>query len=111
MDPVPSRCDGDPLCDLIPIHLDVFRGEQELLKRFLESYRLPLLRKASGYEPVECDIKYGRLSYQAMCYCILHDDNVLGAIFGLWKELRNASSWEEVEEAVWGDLNNYQGFS
>lgn len=45
------------------------------------------------------------------CYSILHDENVLGAMFGIWKELRLANSWEEVEEKVWGDLNNYSGFS
>lgn len=27
----------------------------------------------------------------------------------MWKELRTANTWEEVEEAVWGDLNNYMG--
>lgn len=41
------------------------------------------------------------------CYCILHEENVLGAIFSLWKELKTATSWDEVEEKVWGDLNNY----
>ncbi|KAG8503228.1 hypothetical protein CXB51_001046 [Gossypium anomalum] len=53
--------------------------------------------------------KFGRLSYQAMCYCILHDENVLGAIFSLWTELQTAETWEEVEQMVWGELSNYQG--
>lgn len=44
------------------------------------------------------------------CYCILHDDNVLGAIFSIWEELRSAESWEEAELTVWGELNNYKGF-
>uniref|UniRef100_A0A5B7AND4 Uncharacterized protein n=1 Tax=Davidia involucrata TaxID=16924 RepID=A0A5B7AND4_DAVIN len=101
---------GDPICDLIPIHLDVFRGDPCLLKRFLESYKLPLVRRISHHESVERGSKFGRLSYLAMCYCILHEDNILGAIFSLWKELRMAKSWEEVEETVWGDLNNYTGY-
>ncbi|KAL1344644.1 hypothetical protein HN51_018514 [Arachis hypogaea] len=92
---------GDPLFDLIPIYLDVFRGDSDLLKRFLESYKLPFASPIS---------KYARLSYVAMCYCILHDENVLGAIFTIWKELRSAKSWEEVELTVWGELNNYNGF-
>ncbi|KAI8006697.1 F-box protein [Camellia lanceoleosa] len=101
---------GDPICDLIPIHLDVFRGDPNLLKQFLESYRLPLARKISQHESVEGGgSKFGRLSFIAMCYCILHEDNILGAIFSLCKELRMAKSWEEVEETVWGDLNNYSG--
>ncbi|CAN4092437.1 unnamed protein product [Withania somnifera] len=98
---------GDPITDLIPIHLDVFRGDPRLLKQFLDSYKLPFVKtevnasaKSNGFQ---------RLSYRVMCYCILHDENVLGAIFGTWKELRMAKSWEEVEQAVWGDLNSYTG--
>ncbi|KAG8369197.1 hypothetical protein BUALT_Bualt15G0126100 [Buddleja alternifolia] len=99
---------GDPILDLIPIHLDIFRGDSYLLNQFLDSYKLPFVRKESLKESIE-DNKFGRLSYRAMLYCILHDDNVLAAIFSLWKELRTALSWEEVEERVWGDLNNYAG--
>ncbi|XXG40438.1 hypothetical protein AAC387_Pa01g1154 [Persea americana] len=107
---------GDPLYDLIPIYLDIFRGNPELLKQFMESYRLPFMRKPSEYGmlhngPTECGMKFQRISFHAMCYCILHEENVLGAIFSLWKESRTAKSWEEVEETVWGDLNHYQGFS
>ncbi|KAK4489957.1 hypothetical protein RD792_000611 [Penstemon davidsonii] len=97
---------ADPILDLIPIYLDIFRGEPVLLKQFLDSYKLPFMRKESLKQSVK-DNRFGRFSYRAMCYCILHDDNILGAIFSLWKELRIAESWEEVEEKVWGDLNNY----
>lgn len=100
---------GDPLFDLIPIYLDVFRGDSYLLKQFLESYKLPFASNISRDESTG-DQKFGRLSYVAMCYCILHDDNVLGALFGIWEELRSAKSWEEVELTVWGELNNYKGF-
>ncbi|XP_061353382.1 lysine-specific demethylase JMJ21 isoform X2 [Gastrolobium bilobum] len=99
---------GDPIFDLIPIYLDVFRGDSNLLKRFLESYKLPFASNIS--KPTEGGQKFGRLSYIAMCYCILHDDNVLGAIFSIWDELRSTKSWEEVELTVWGELNNYKGF-
>ncbi|XP_012447951.1 lysine-specific demethylase JMJ21 [Gossypium raimondii] len=99
---------GDSINDLIPMHLDVFRGNSDLLKQFLKSYKLSLMRKTpkQGSE----DDKYGRLSYHAMCFCILHDENVLGGLFKTWKELRAAESWEEVELQVWGELNNYEGF-
>ncbi|XP_066350009.1 lysine-specific demethylase JMJ21-like isoform X3 [Miscanthus floridulus] len=101
---------GDPICDIIPLHLDIFRGDTDLLKEFLRSYQLPLLRGESitdVYKSVR-NSKFSRASYRAMCYCILHEDNVLGAIFGLWKELRAATSWEDVENLVWGELNRYQ---
>ncbi|XP_057974918.1 lysine-specific demethylase JMJ21 isoform X2 [Malania oleifera] len=101
---------GDPLFDLIPIHLDVFRGDIHLLRQLLESYKLPLVRTISQHTSMEGDNKSGRLSYHAMCYCIIHEENILGAIFSLWKELRMAESWEQVEETVWGELNNYSGY-
>ncbi|XP_042023312.1 F-box protein At1g78280-like isoform X1 [Salvia splendens] len=97
---------GEPILDLIPVYLDIFRGDPRLLKQFLNSYKLPFVRQKTLSEGVESN-RFSRLSYRAMCYCILHDDNVLGAIFSIWKELRSATSWEEVEEKVWGDLNTY----
>ncbi|VFQ79001.1 unnamed protein product [Cuscuta campestris] len=97
---------GDPLLDFIPIYLDVFRGDSSLMKHFLETYKLPLLLGQEKLNGLGDGSRYGRLSYHAMCYCILHDDNVLGAIFSIWKELRMAKSWEEVEDAVWADLLN-----
>lgn len=94
---------GDPILDLVPIHLDIFRGDLQLLKQLIESYGLPFGKRSSSNNGG----KVRRISYLAMCYCIIHEDNILGAIFGMRKELRTASSWEEVEEAVWGDLNKY----
>ncbi|KAI6687816.1 hypothetical protein NL676_024644 [Syzygium grande] len=100
---------GDPLYDLIPIHLDVFRGDSYLLKQLLQNYKIPLLGGQLQHQSLG-DIKYQRLSYRAMCYCILHEENVLAAIFSIWKDLRRAESWEEVEQTVWGELNEYKGF-
>lgn len=57
---------GDPIFDLIPIYLDVFRGDSYLLKRFLESYKLPFAGNISKYESTETGQKFGRLSYVAM---------------------------------------------
>nr|CAB3500614.1 unnamed protein product [Digitaria exilis] len=105
-----TSCLGDPLCDIIPLHLDVFRGDTDLLREFLRSYQLPLLRGESNtdiYKSVR-NSKFSRASYRAMCYCMLHEDNVLGAVFSLWKELRAATSWEDVESFIWGELNRYQ---
>ncbi|KAM7253241.1 hypothetical protein ACFE04_025859 [Oxalis oulophora] len=100
---------GDPIYDVIPIYLDVFKGDPKLFKQFLESYKLRLERR-SHPESINGGDKLGRLSYHAMCYCIVHDENILGAIFSMWKELRTASSWEEVEFKVWSELNNYNGY-
>jgi len=100
---------GDPICDIIPLYLDILRGDSTLLEHLLATYGLPLSRNLSNKrEHEETWNKYQKLSYRAMCYCILHEDNVLGAIFSLWGEnLRSAQSWEEVEQVVWGELNKY----
>lgn len=45
------------------------------------------------------------------CYCILHDEDILGAMASLWKELKTAKSWEEIELTVWGGLNSYKGLT
>lgn len=63
-------CPGDPLYDLIPIYLDVFRGDEVLFKHLLRSYRLPL-SKASIHGAHSCKVpeneaKFKRLSYRAM---------------------------------------------
>ncbi|XP_048130053.1 F-box protein At1g78280 isoform X2 [Rhodamnia argentea] len=100
---------GDPLYDLIPIHLDVFRGDSYLLKQLLQNYKIPLPGGQVQHQSFG-ESKHQRLSYRAMCYCILHDENVLAAIFSIWKDLRRAESWEEVEQTVWGELNSYKGF-
>lgn len=92
---------GDPIMDLIPIHLDIFRGDLELLNRLVESYGVPFGKRSGD------NTNTRRISYLTMCYCIIHEENILGAIFGMRKELRVAKSWEQVEEAVWGHLNNY----
>jgi hypothetical protein len=57
---------GDPIFDLIPIYLDVFRGDSYLLKQFLESYKLPFSCNISKYESAEGGQKFARLSYVAM---------------------------------------------
>ncbi|KAL6179441.1 hypothetical protein ACLB2K_050956 [Fragaria x ananassa] len=101
---------GDPIYDLIPLYLDIFRGDRNLLKRFLDSYKLPFVQQASPNDYIDGGDMFKRLSYHAMCYCILHEENVLGAIFSLWDDLKMAKSWEEVEHVVWGELNNYKGF-
>jgi hypothetical protein len=51
---------------LIPIYLDVFRGDSYLLKQFLESYKLPFSCNISKYESAEGGQKFARLSYVAM---------------------------------------------
>uniref|UniRef100_A0A7C9ARL2 JmjC domain-containing protein n=1 Tax=Opuntia streptacantha TaxID=393608 RepID=A0A7C9ARL2_OPUST len=102
---------GDRILDVIPIYLDVFKGDQRFLKEMLSTYKLPLLKGKLKNNLTDKVMKFKRPSYRTMCYCILHEENVLGAIFDGGKELRMAKSWEEVEEKVWGVLNDYTDLS
>lgn len=60
---------GDPLLDIIPLYLDVLRGDTHLLKKFLESYALPFSkakdRNALTNGRLE-ESKLNRISYRAM---------------------------------------------
>lgn len=61
---------GDPLLDLIPIYLDVFRGDSLLLEQFLKSYGLPLttcIVQPKSDMDAQVDVeKFKRISYHAM---------------------------------------------
>ncbi|XP_021900784.1 F-box protein At1g78280 [Carica papaya] len=57
---------GDPIYDLIPIYLDIFRGDSHLLKQLLESYKLPLVRGMLRGKTVESSNELDRISYRAM---------------------------------------------
>ncbi|CAF2140708.1 unnamed protein product [Brassica rapa subsp. trilocularis] len=72
----------------------------------IESYGLPLLRSKNGTVD-STRKKVLSPSYRTMCYCILHEENVLGAMFSIWVELRTAESWEQIELTVWSLLNSY----
>jgi hypothetical protein len=59
---------GDPLFDLIPLHLDVFRGDIDLLREYLRSYQLPFLRGISNADISKSvqNSKFSKASYRAM---------------------------------------------
>ncbi|CAM6089280.1 unnamed protein product [Calypogeia fissa] len=104
---------GDPLYDLVALHLDIFGLERSRLECFLNSYQLPLsnspqtgMRHVSGPDGAESDRQY-TLSYCAMCYCLLHEVNVMSKIFKLKPDIRAAESFEEIEQELWSTLNNY----
>lgn len=87
-------CSGDPLYDLIPIYLDVFRGELVLFKQFLESYGLPL-SKASMNGWLPCTVsenleRYKRTSYRTMYVSMKLVDYVsLLVFFTFWSHCHN----------------------
>jgi len=52
---------GHPISDLIPVHLDIFRGDSDLLKQFLRGYKLPIVGRRSAERN-----RLGKASYLTM---------------------------------------------
>eukprot|EP00850_Spirogloea_muscicola_P003748 SM000015S01248 [mRNA] locus=s15:802563:808955:+ [translate_table: standard] len=108
---------GDPLMELLAVHICVFRCDHALLSHFLSHYNLPLQvqRECSRGEAEHQPSSDGaqpqghsyRTSYRAMCYCLVHELNPTAAIFGHRADLLEAKSLREVEDAIWGPLNSY----
>eukprot|EP00897_Mesotaenium_endlicherianum_P007018 jgi/Mesen1/6344/ME000328S05635 len=114
---------GDPLYDLVAIHLNIFRCDLGLLRRFLASYKLPagacLAPPLLGGQVDSGDargppgaVAGGEAralapSYRALCYCLLHEQDAMRAVFRNRKDLRTAATLQQVEAAIWGPLNAY----
>lgn len=57
------------MLDIIPMYLDVLRGDTPLLKKFLESYALPFSKVKDQDAPTNGRLeqsKLNRVSYRAM---------------------------------------------
>ncbi|CAK9218145.1 unnamed protein product [Sphagnum troendelagicum] len=107
---------GDPLFELLALYVSVFKCDQVLLECFLKSYGVPLSTHHSNGQGLDgtaiCEQLTGRdstsLSYRAMCYCLLHEQDIMGAILKHRKDLRMAASLEAVEEKLWAVLNEWE---
>jgi hypothetical protein len=108
------------LFELLALYVSVFKCDQVLLECFLKSYGVPLSTHHSNGQGLDgtamCEQLTGRdstsLSYRAMCYCLLHEQDIMGAILKHRKDLRMAASLEEVEEKLWAVLNEWEmGFT
>eukprot|EP00743_Colponemidia_sp_Colp-15_P009092 GILK01009918.1.p1 GENE.GILK01009918.1~~GILK01009918.1.p1 ORF type:complete len:872 (+),score=148.00 GILK01009918.1:352-2616(+) len=86
---------GDPLYDLVALHISMFRCDKKLLRIFLESYGWP---EQDYLGDIKCRQEF---AYRAMCYTLLHVGNALGMAFEYVPELATATSLEEVATALW----------
>jgi len=57
---------GDRILDVIPIYLDVFKGDQRFLKEMLSTYKLPLLKGNLKNNLTDKVMKFKRPSYRTM---------------------------------------------
>lgn len=45
-------------------------------------------------------------SYAAMCFCLLHEQDVMGCVIEVSPELWDCCSLGELQQALWGFLDN-----
>eukprot|EP00742_Colponemidia_sp_Colp-10_P012231 GILJ01013698.1.p1 GENE.GILJ01013698.1~~GILJ01013698.1.p1 ORF type:complete len:856 (+),score=115.33 GILJ01013698.1:2-2569(+) len=86
---------GDPLYDLVALHISMFRCDKKLLRIFLESYGWP---ERDYLGDLKCRQNF---AYRAMCYTLLHVGNALGMAFEYVPQLATAGTLEEVATALW----------
>eukprot|EP01117_Protostelium_nocturnum_P009993 TRINITY_DN3561_c0_g1_i3.p1 TRINITY_DN3561_c0_g1~~TRINITY_DN3561_c0_g1_i3.p1 ORF type:complete len:864 (-),score=310.10 TRINITY_DN3561_c0_g1_i3:42-2522(-) len=90
---------GDPIFDLVALHVSVFRCDKRLLKRFLDKY---------GSDRWT-ELKQGRdgLSFAkiAMCYTLWHPCDALKTVYLKKPHFMKLMKLEELERALW-DLSD-----
>jgi len=80
---------GDPVYELVAIHVDIFKCDKELLYELMVSYGLDYWAKIQNF------------SYKAMCYTLLCEQP---AIMGVWRALpalRSCKDPKQLEEVLW----------
>ncbi|XP_004363982.1 phosphatidylserine receptor long form [Capsaspora owczarzaki ATCC 30864] len=87
---------GDPMADLIPIYLSVFRCDKKLLRRFLALYNPALLALLSSDAPAGTAARK-----KAMCYLLLHPVNAMHAVFMCLPASFAVATWEAMAELLW----------
>jgi len=85
---------GNPLYDLVALHLSSFRCSKSLLKEFLKSYGTPVENNRL-FAPPNC------FSRRAMKLCLLHPCDTIRPIQHYVPKTKKAESWEEIEQLIW----------
>ncbi|CAI7919963.1 unnamed protein product, partial [Closterium sp. NIES-53] len=88
---------GDPLYDLVMLHVSAQRCNKADLARMLTTYKPPRPVQGAGANFSQ--------SYRAMCYTLLNQNDALSRVFRYRKELSDAKTLEEIATAVWGQLD------
>ncbi|CAI5464831.1 unnamed protein product [Closterium sp. Yama58-4] len=88
---------GDPLYDLVMLHVSAQRCNKPDLARLLTTYKPPRPTQGAGPNFTQ--------SYRAMCYTLLNQNDALSRVFRYRKELSDVKTLEEIATAVWGQLD------
>eukprot|EP00803_Ostreobium_quekettii_P001934 evm.model.scf_228.4 EVM.evm.TU.scf_228.4 scf_228:16588-19684(+) len=93
---------GDPLYDFVAVHISSLLCTDALTSAFLGAYDTS--GDALSLWP---DRRGLPLSYCAMCYMLLHEEDALERAMELRPELAEAGSLRQVQEGLWGVLDQW----
>jgi len=83
---------GDPIYDIVALHISVFRCDSVLLHYFLQSY---------GWEFGGWDM----FAYKAMCYTLMHKEDAIRTVNSFHPEWQTITSITELTNAIWKKCN------
>jgi hygromycin-B 7''-O-kinase len=79
---------GDPVYELVALHIGLFRCDKRLLRTFLASY--------GADEALQCD-----LARRAMAMTLLHEFDVLSDVFETFPEARDVATLPGLAGLIW----------
>eukprot|EP01025_Chloroclados_australasicus_P004985 TRINITY_DN11401_c0_g1_i1.p1 TRINITY_DN11401_c0_g1~~TRINITY_DN11401_c0_g1_i1.p1 ORF type:complete len:879 (+),score=121.36 TRINITY_DN11401_c0_g1_i1:104-2638(+) len=89
---------GDVLYDFLAVFVSSLQCKQDWFQRFFKGY---------GQTGVVSLKRQQKISKVCMCYSLLHEENVLGRALKVRKEFRGLETLEQLEESLWGFLDDY----
>lgn len=78
---------GEPIYDLVALHIGLGHADKHLLHTFLDAARIDGAQQG--------------FAQRAMCYTLLHRFNVLGQVFEEYPAARRVASFSELAERLW----------
>jgi len=85
---------GDPIYDIVALHLSVFRCDSVLLHYFLQSYGWEFSH--NGWD---------MFAYKAMCYTLMHKEDAIRTVISFHPEWQTITSLTELANAIWKKCN------
>jgi len=79
---------GDPIYELLPIHIDIFKCDKTMTMALMKAYGIERFDRES-------------FSYRAMCYTILHEQDALRSVYFNRPEWRDLQDMKELEKNLW----------
>jgi len=80
---------GDPIYELIPLHIEIFQCEKQYTLEVIKHYGMEAFTGRKDF------------SFKAMCYTLLHAQDVFRTAFEIKPEWKNYTDLNELQKAMW----------